>query len=134
MVRQIMKGKDQGLTIYADLPDYQINGGTIPADILTTSQRPDIILINRKDRKISILELTISFEKNINSANLRKGLRYHGLSQDLIERGWETENIPFEIGSRGLVTKRNKKCISEASQKHNIKVKKTQMFKELSKI
>jgi hypothetical protein len=134
MYCELMKGKDSEVTIYTDLPDHQINGGTIPADILTTSQRPDIVLIDRKYKKIAIFELTISFEKNIDSANLRKFLKYQELTEDLRNRGWETENVPFEVGSRGLVTKRNKKSISDILKKWQIKTKKSQIFNDISKI
>ena len=53
---------------------------------------------------------------------------------DLKTEGWETENIPFEVGSRGLVTKRNKKSISDIFKKWNVKVKKSLLFKDISKI
>ena len=32
----------EGLEIFADLPSFWLNGGTIPADILCTLQRPDM--------------------------------------------------------------------------------------------
>jgi hypothetical protein len=55
MVQELKKGKQCETTIYADLPDHWFNGGTIPPDILTTSQRPDIVLIDRKGRKLYCL-------------------------------------------------------------------------------
>ena len=83
MFSQLMNGKEDNITIHADLPNHQINAGTIPADILATSQRPDIVIINRKEKKISIFELSISFEKNIHSENIRKSLKYLNLAEDL---------------------------------------------------
>ena len=58
--------------IYSNLEGHTFNGGAIPPDILCTKQRPDMVVINRYKKKIHILELTCSFEKNITSANLRK--------------------------------------------------------------
>ena len=49
-----------------------LNGGTIPADFVATSLRPDNVIVNRPDESIEIMELACSFEKNIDSANLRK--------------------------------------------------------------
>ena len=60
------------LEILADLPTLWLNGGTIPPDILTTSFRPDLVLIKRKEKKIKLLELMCSFEKNIEMAHFRK--------------------------------------------------------------
>ena len=76
--------------LIADLPNHQINADTIPADILATSQRPDIVIIKRKEKKISIFELSISFERNIDSANICKSLKYINLAEDLKNEGWDT--------------------------------------------
>ena len=66
------------------------------------------MLINRTERKISLLELTRSFECNIEAANIRKNKNYNDLKEDLEKAGWKVALISFEIGSRGLVTKRNR--------------------------
>ena len=87
MTKQICKVKEDKVTIHTDLPGYSINGGTLLADIITTSQRPDIVLINRKDRRKALLKLTVSFEKNIDSANLRKISRYFDLTNNLKTKG-----------------------------------------------
>jgi hypothetical protein len=75
MTSEINKVKPTEVTIYTDIPGLSINGGTIPADIITTGQRPDIVLINRKEKQIALLELTVIFEKNIDSVNIRKSSR-----------------------------------------------------------
>lgn len=46
---EMTKGKPNDTIIYIDIPGHQINGGTIPPDIVTTGQRPDIAIINRKN-------------------------------------------------------------------------------------
>ena len=45
---------------------------TIPSDILPTTFRPDLVLIKRSETKIKFLELTCSFEKYIETANIKK--------------------------------------------------------------
>ena len=134
MTSEINKVKPEEVTIYTDIPGLTINGGTIPADIITTGQRPDIVIINRKKKKIALLELTVSFEKNIDSANIRKSTRYFDLTKDLKAEGWLADCVPFEIGSRGHVTKKNKSDITNILTNYDIKIKKKKMFEELSKI
>ena len=122
------------LEIFADLPNFWLNGGTIPPDILPTGLRPDIVIINRAERKITLLELTCSFECNIEAANIRKTKNYNDLKADLEKAGWKVSLTPFEIGSRGLITKRNRESLITAMKRNIIKVKHTQLFNELSKI
>ena len=50
-------------TIYADIEGFQINASTIPPDIISTSLRPDLVIINRKDKKIELLENIYLFRK-----------------------------------------------------------------------
>ena len=89
----------------ADLPGFDLNGSTIPPDILITTARTDLVIIDRQQKKIYLLELTFSFES---SANIRKNIRYNPLKTDLIAKGYECYLIPFEVGSRGYVSKSNK--------------------------
>ena len=120
--KAIKSSNTKNLLIYADLPGMTYNGGTIPADIVATSLRPDIVLVNRKDKSIEILELTCSFEKNINSANLRKSTNYLDLKTDIETAGWKTSLLPFEVGSRGQITTRNKKAIIESCKRNQLKM------------
>ena len=120
MKKEMDKGKPESLTIYTDIPGHSINGGTIPADILTTLQRPDIVIINRSERKITLFELTVSFEKNSDAAHARKTATFLDLITDLTQRGWSAENVPFEIGSRGHINNRNKISITNVMKKHPV--------------
>ena len=125
---------DSHLAMFTDIPGKSINGGTIPADIITTGQRPDIVLINRKEKKIALLELTVSFEKNAEKAHLRKASRYHDLTQDIKKNGWLAECLPFEVGSRGHITKKTKTDLCNILTRYNIKLQKKKIFDELCKI
>ena len=88
--------------MYSDLDQFSLNGGTIPPDILCTLQRPDLTLIDRSKKKITILELTCSFERNINSANIRKLGKYQDLKKDIEKNGYSVTLLPFEIGSKNM--------------------------------
>ena len=134
MMTEINKGKEDEITVHADIPGHSINGGTLPPDIITTTQRPDIVLINRQEKKIALFELTVSFEKNAEAANLRKTRRYMDLTSDLKKKGWAAENKPFKIGSRGHIDTRNKTSILSTMKKYNIKFKKQTFIQDISKI
>jgi hypothetical protein len=90
--------------------------------------------VNRIEKKIDLLELTCSFEKNIEMAHIRKAKKYNDLKTDLESVGWKVHLIPFEVGSRGQITKRNKDALVNVFKRNHIKVKPNQLFKDLSKI
>ena len=134
LMLELKKAKPTNITIYCDTPGHSLNGGTIPPDIIVTQQRPDVTIVNRSSKTIALLELTCSFEKNINQAHFRKVTRYTDLKSDLEEAGWQVHLTPFEIGSRGHVSKRNKTNISAIVKKLNFKINTDKLFKDLGKI
>ena len=134
MTKEMKKGAKEEISIFTDIPGQSINGGTLPPDIVVTGQRPDIVIINRTEKKIVLFELTVSFEKNVEAANLRKSRRYMDLTSDLVQNGWHAENIPFEIGSRGHIDSRNKTSIFNVMKKYNINIKKKPFIEDISKI
>ena len=58
--------------LYADLDGHLINGGTIPQHIIATTDRQDIVLVDPAGREITIGELTVSFQRNLDEAHKRK--------------------------------------------------------------
>ena len=83
MLLQLLKHMKSQLTIetevFTDLEGWQINGGTIPADILVScgkGSKPDIVLIDRSRKKIVILELTCSLPQSTTSAHNKKQTNY----------------------------------------------------------
>ena len=98
--------------VYADLEGHKVNGSTIPPNIMITSSRPDLVVIDSstQPQTVYLFELTICFEKpgGMEAANTRKYERYTALSSDIKEAGYSCMNIPFEVGSRGHLTLGNK--------------------------
>ena len=117
-----------------DILGHKINGGTILDDVLPTLERPDIVILNRTDKKITLFELTVSFEKNADAANLRKKTKYVDLSSDIIGNGWNVDCVPFEIGSRGHINRRNKITILDTLKKNKIFIQKKKLYQDISKI
>jgi hypothetical protein len=132
--QELQKSKPSHIEIYADIPNKTLNGATIPPDVLVTTQRPDLVILDRAAKTIDILELTISFEKNIEAANARKSARYEDLCSDLRSAGWKTNLVPFEIGSRGQVTKRNKSAITKTTKAVHPQTDHKKLMSDLSKI
>ena len=121
------------IKMYADISDMTSSGGTIPANILPTSQRPDLFLYNETAKKAVIGELTVSFEPNIPKAHERKQSRYAGLLSDLNRAGVNTSLVCFEIGSRGLITKDNVARLRSIFKFKGVPFKK-QITKDISKL
>ena len=99
-----MASKADTMLVYANLKGWKINGGTLPGDLVTTGQVPDIVLLDRKQNKFVLLELTCPFDSSAASfkaAEDRKTERYERLALDLEELGFTALNMPLEIGSRG---------------------------------
>ena len=106
----------QNITIYANLDEHKCNGLTIPQNIVVTSSRPDLVIIDNSPPTptIYLLELTIYFEwlGNMEVANKKKYERYSALTADIQEARYNCKNIPFEIGSRGHLTLENKSILT----------------------
>ena len=74
--------------VYADLEGSTIAGGYIPYHILTSPQRPYIVLYGEEQKEIMIVELTVPFETNTTDAKKRKQDRYATLISDLVCTGY----------------------------------------------
>ena len=132
--RVILANKPENIEVYADIPGLDLNGSTIPPDILVTLSRPDLVIINRSLKSVYLLELTCSFERNILAAHQRKSTKYIPLKSDIESEGYTCTLIPFEIGSRGHVTSINRSNILNTFIQHNINTNVRRCNKELSKI
>ena len=109
----MMKSKPVDVEIYADIEGASINGGTVPPDIMVTTQRPDMVIVNTTPPTVYLVELTCPFTRNIEAANRRKRERYQFLTTDIKEAGYQCMNMPFEFGSRGHVTRQNRITLAQ---------------------
>ena len=94
----------------------------------------DQILFFKTEKKIILMELTVSFQKSIESAHLRKTTGYRDLTSDIKKKGWQVECVAFEIGSRGYISLRNKKSIFDTLKKFKEKVQQKKIIQDISKI
>ena len=122
--------------VYADLPNFQVNGTTIPADIMVSAgegSKPDLVIVNRVQKIIALLELTCSLSGSADKAHKVKQLRYTQLALDLEELGYKLFLVPFEVISSGHITNVCKTNIRNTLQQFNIKTKNS-LFVNLAKI
>ena len=134
LARVILTSKPDNIEVYADLPGLDLNGSTIPPDILVTLSRPDLVIINRSLKTVYLLELTCSFERNIVAAHQRKSTKYISLKSDIESEGYTCTLIPFEIGSCGHVTRLKRSNIVNTFIQHKINTNANKCIKQLSKI
>ena len=74
----------------------------VPANIATTSLRPDMILKSEATKQVVLLELTVPWEDRIEEANERKRAKYSELTTECRSNGWKARCEPVEIGCRGF--------------------------------
>ena len=74
--------------------------------VVPTKLRPDMIVWNEEEKVMKIIELTVSWETNIDDAYNRKNVRYENLCNLCEDEGWTTDCLPIEVGARGYVGRR----------------------------
>ena len=89
------------------------NGGTIPPEIVTTVQQPDLVIIDNSNSpaSVNLAELTIPFARNIAGANTRKREKYKILASDIEFAGYKCTNLPLEMCSRGHLNAKKKETM-----------------------
>lgn len=86
---------------------------TVPAEIVTTTQRPDLVLWSDALKSVYFIEPTVPWEDATEEANERKRLRYAEMADDAQQRGWKVSVCPVEIGCRGFVATSTVKLLKE---------------------
>ena len=103
---------------------YQCNGN---------GSKPDIVIINRKEKKIALMELTCSLLRNTGNAHTRKTLAYTNMATDIKEKGFKVQLVPFEVSSEGHIWRSTKSDIMQTLRSFNIKIP-SSTFEELAQI
>ena len=130
IIETLKENLPKDITVFADLNGHNINGGTLPPNIMNTSSRLDLVIIENQSKTVWLLELTVSFETNFEAAHTRKKERYASLAQDIDS----CKNIPFEIGSRGHISLSNKTALTLMHSLCKPKPRLTKLIQNISKI
>ena len=94
-----------------DLAGSRVNGVTLPPDVIITDRKPDLVIIDRSSNKVNLVKLTVPWDSGTEGAKQRKEERYDSLVEDIKEKGFKCSHTTLEIGSRGLITQRNKSTL-----------------------
>ena len=86
-------------------PGYTVGGGSVPPEICITPHKPDIVIIDEKQKIMNIYELSVPFEQNIKKRRTEKSNKYAHFTTDCT--GYRCNVTAFEIGSRGYISTRN---------------------------
>ena len=78
-------------------------GADLVFPLVTTAQRPDLVVWSDERRCAVILELTVPWEENFAAAEARKEDRYQELLTECREEGWDVEYYHLAVGVRGYV-------------------------------
>ena len=117
---------------YADLEGCRVNGVTIPADIIITGLKPDVVIVNRNTspQEVTLVELTVPWESSrwMENARIRKDERYEDIAKDIESQGYRCTSIQLEIGVRGFINPRNRGVLVHIS-----KILKVRKIKEVMK-
>ena len=93
--------------VFLNLPNFQINSnGSVPLETgVITADRPDLCIIDRKENKFHVWELTSPYETNIESSHRRKEEKYAYFLEDVTV--FTPSVTCFEVAARGYVSKDN---------------------------
>ena len=63
--------------VYADIEGFRTNaGGTIPPEVLISTDKPDLVIIDEKNKKVHTFELTVPHISNIEKRHESKSNKY----------------------------------------------------------
>ena len=113
--RTLKENIPKSMNIFCDLEGYRTSNTTVPVSCIATNQIPDLCIYSEEngEKSLTVIELTISFELNIQNAHQRKTEKYSSLISDLKDNNVNTRFIALEIGSRGYVSDDNSKRLKE---------------------
>ena len=94
----------------------------LPEELSLTDQRPDLVLIDMKEKRMIVGELTVPWEENIEEAHERKASKYEEVVDHVRNLGWECSLTPFEVGCRGFVAPSVRTFLRKAGVKNVKKI------------
>ena len=125
LVSKLVENKPQEMTVWADLPGWRENGGTVPHYLAASEQIPDIVIVDKSSTpsKVVLLELTVPFDSatSFEAARSRKVDRYERLALDIKGKGFNVLNCPLEVGCRGVINTRNRGVLATLASMGKIK-------------
>ncbi|XP_068691565.1 uncharacterized protein [Montipora foliosa] len=94
----------------------------IQCDHVIEARRPDIVVVNKQDRKCTIIDIAVPADKRIVKKENEKVEKYQDLKRE-IARMWNMramQMVPIVVGSLGSVTKNFDKWLGKLNIKNSI--------------
>ena len=97
----LSENKKKKIRFYVDIPNLNINSGALPPNIIFSSQKSDIVIIDKSitSATVWLCKLTFPIDANINNANSYKKDKYESLKEDIIKNRYKCHLKPFLIDS-----------------------------------
>ena len=92
---------------------------TIQCDHVIEARRPDIEVVNKQDKKSTIIDIAVPADKRIGEKDNEKVEKYQDLKRE-IARMWNmrtVQAVPIVVGSLGSVTKNLDKWLGKLNVK-----------------
>ena len=137
LAKILSENRKENVDFYVDVPNFQINGSTLPPNVIVTNLRPDVVFLDRNTTPptCAIYELTCPLETNISTANSYKRDKYQSLKTDIECNGYTCHLVPFECGSRGVIPRRVKLALCSMFKSYStVKVPPSSLIPNISKI
>ena len=96
----------------------------IQCDNVIKAREPDLILVDKKDHKATIIDIAVPVDVNVEEKEMEKVEKYQELKRE-IKRLWKlkkVEVVPVVIGALGCVTKGLEKWIEKLEISCNLGV------------
>ena len=84
-----------------DLPEYKYDQAFLHT-IHTTTLRPDIVLVEKKSKVVTLIELSCPDDENMSKRRTFKQEKYRTLVQNATTNHWNAELHTIEISTRGF--------------------------------
>ena len=88
--------------VYADIPSF-----ASPCIVTGNNERPDIVVVQQK--VVTIIELTIGFETNMEGNSKRKRDKYKTLKSNLLPKYDDVRYVNVSMGASGFIEKDSRK-------------------------
>ena len=87
---------------------------TIKTDVKIKYNKPDIVVINKREKEILIIEIGVTSQDNLQQVESEKLRKYDVLANELsLIYGYKSKIIPFVITCDGITAKYNTKYRKE---------------------
>ena len=124
----------KNFTCFVDIEGHQTNsGGTLPPDIIVSTLKPDIVIVDQKLKSVFIFELTVPGETRIQEAHRIKTEKYQHFITDI--KTHYVSILPFEVGSHtGYISRQNKDTLHTLHKFCSKEIKLKQFLRNISSI